>query len=248
MYVHQMKDKEPGSERRAPAPTEITRRIVRPLRAGSLRTIITGTKCKPTGVYNSVKTGLVQPYESQYELLFMKICEADWHVSEWTAQPCRFEIVDEEFRLDYFPDFQVVRSNAQIEYVEIKRSETDEVLGDVARKLDLMKGFCESIGSQFRIVDLTDLSVEPRLSNAEAIQRDAHTKITVDDTFKLTQAFRDYAGNAVPYGKAVDLLGGGIIGRKKLHSMIVRRGAAIDISQSITANTPVFRKLPNTNA
>lgn len=85
-------------------------RIVRSETGGPIRTIITGTKRRPTGVYQSVKTGYAQPYESQAELLFMKLLEADYRVSNWLAHPHRLEMFAGGETITYFPDFLVALS------------------------------------------------------------------------------------------------------------------------------------------
>lgn len=133
-------------------------RIVISTTGGPLRTIITGTKSKPTGIYNSVKTGHAQPYESQAELRFMKICEADWHVIDWLAQPHRIEVFHDEKLLTYFPDFILERTNGDIEVVEIKRNKVEEVRKDLEIKLGLAKEFYRAISFKFLILDLGDLS------------------------------------------------------------------------------------------
>lgn len=221
----------------------VTGRIVWSTTGGPLRTIVTGTKCKPTGVYNSVKTGHAQPYESQFELRFMKICEADWHVINWLAQPHRIEIVHDGKWLTYFPDIVLERTNGAVEVIEIKRNKTDEVRRDVELKLRLAAEFYSAIGFKFKILDTADISIEPLFSNAEEVQRHAHTTVPPAERFTLLRRISLSGEDHLPFGKIVEFLGGGIAGRKKLCSLIVRRYLAIDLTEVLNEDTPVFRQL-----
>ncbi|MBO6667617.1 TnsA endonuclease N-terminal domain-containing protein [Parvibaculum sp.] len=215
-------------------------RVVFSTTDGPLRTIVTGTKCRPTGVYNSVKTGHAQPYESQAELLFMRQCEADHEVVTWLAQPHRLEIFVEGKKLIYFPDFSVLYADGREEVVEIKRDKAREVFGELAIKLERAERIYQTANVGFRILDLSDLRVEPRCSNAEEIQRHSRTHFVRSEVFWLMdEACRDPSGT-IPFARAAEILGGGVVGHKKLCAMIVRGHFGLDLDARLTADTPVF--------
>lgn len=233
-------DRISAAQRRAQA----VGRIVYSALGGSIRTIVTGTKRHPTGVYQSVKTGLSQPYESPDELLFMKLCEADYDVRHWIAQPHRLEMFVEGAVVKYFPDFVVVRRGKAPEVVEIKRDKSKEVQGELKAKLQLAAQFYRLIDFRFRILDRAEISAEPRLSNANEIQRHAHTRYFETDVFKLREEVTGAVGRQIPFGIAVELLGGGVVGKKKLCAMIVSRHFAVDLDIALNDETPVFLHLP----
>ncbi|MFA7637724.1 MAG: TnsA endonuclease N-terminal domain-containing protein [Parvibaculum sp.] len=215
-------------------------RIVFSTTDGPLRTIITGTKRRPTGIYHSAKTGHAQPYESQAELLFMQQCEADHNVVAWLAQPHRLEMFVEGKKLIYFPDFSVVYADDREEVIEVKRDKVREVSGDLAAKLERAERIYRAANVTLRILDFSDLRAEPRHSNAEEIQRHARTLFFRRDVFLLIdQAHRDSSG-AIPFARAVEVLGGDVPGKKKLCAMIVRRHFGLDLDASLTDDSPVF--------
>jgi hypothetical protein len=215
-------------------------RIVFSTTGGPLRTIVTGTKCRPTGFYNSVKTGRAQPYESQAELCFMQQCEADHEVITWLAQPHRLEIFTEEKKLVYFPDFSVLYTDNREEVVEIKRDKAREVSGDLAVKLAHAERIYQTANVGFRILDLSDLRVEPRCSNAEEIQRHSRTHFSHWEVFRLIDQVHRYPNGTIPFGRVVEILGGGITGHKKLCAMIVRRHLGLNLDADLNIDTPVF--------
>lgn len=218
--------------------------IVRSETGGPLRTIITGTKRRPTGVYQSVKTGHTQPYESQTELLFMKLLEADYRVRNWLAQPHRLEMFVEGETITYFPDFLVAQPEGLLEVIEIKRDKSKEVRGFLATKLQLAEQIYHLLDYRFRILDGSDLSIEPRMSNAEEIQRHAHTRYFEYELFNLLEKISKRPDLQISFGAAVEALGGRLVGRKKLCAMVVKRELAIDLDIPLTDETPVFLALP----
>lgn len=215
-------------------------RIVFSTTGGPLRTIITGTKLRPTGIYHSAKTGHAQPYESQAELLFMHQCEADHKVVAWLAQPHRLEMFVEGTTLIYFPDFSVLYDDDREEVVEIKRDKVREISGDLVAKHNRAESIYRSADVSFRVVDLSDLRVEPRHSNAEEIQRHARTLFFQREVFWLTELVHRNPSGTIPFSQAIEVLGGGVLGKKKLCAMIVRRYFGLDLDARLTDNTPVF--------
>lgn len=215
-------------------------RIVFSTTGGPLRTIITGTKCRPTGIYLSVKTGHAQPYESQAELLFMQQCEADHEVAAWLAQPHRLEMFIEGKKLIYFPDFSVLYADDREEVIEVKRDKAREVSGDLAAKLERAERIYLSANVKLRILDFSDLRTEPRHSNAEEIQRHSRTRYFQHEVFWLTEHIHRDPSGTIPFAKAIELLGGGVVGKKKLCAMIVRRHFGVDLDANLTGASPVF--------
>ncbi|WP_293340738.1 TnsA endonuclease N-terminal domain-containing protein [Parvibaculum sp.] len=215
-------------------------RIVTSTTGGPLRTIVTGTKRRPTGQFMSTKTGRAQPYESQAELLFMQQCEANHEVVTWLAQPHRLEMFVEGEKLIYFPDFNVLYADGREVVVEIKRDKTKEVYGKLAVKLEKAAYVYRSLNIRFQILDLTDLKKDPRCSNAEEIHRHARTRFFHHEVFPIIDQLHRCPSGTIPLGRAVEILGGNVIGHKKLCAMIVRRHFGLDLDARLSADTPVF--------
>lgn len=220
-------------------------RIVYSTTGGPLRTIVTGTKIRMSGIYQSVKARQSQPYESPDERTFMKLCEAEYSVRDWLSQPHRLEMFVNGRVVKYYPDFEVLKSSGEYEVVEIKRDKCREVRDELKVKLLLAEQYYRILGFRFRILDRRDLHQEPRYSNSEDIQRHAHTSYSEAELFRILQIVSARKGRVMPFGEIVERLGGGIVGKKKLCAMIVKRIFMINLDLPIDCDTPVVHCAPD---
>lgn len=212
-------------------------RIVYSTSGGPLRTIITGTKIRMSGIYQSVKSQQSQPYESPEERTFMKLCEADHSVRYWLSQPHRLEMFVKGRVVKYFPDLEILKVSGAREVVEIKRDKRREIRDELEVKLQLAEQLYKILGLQLRIVDREEIYREPRHLNAEEIQRHAHSSFTEAELFRVLEITSARKGRAIRYGELVERLGGGVAGKKKLCAMIVRRIFMVDLDFPINDET-----------
>src|SRR5690606_13278422 len=124
--------------------------------------------------------------------------------------------------------------------IEIKRDKVSEVTGDLAFKLELAEQIYRSVNIKFRVLDLSDLRAEPRHSNAEEIQRHARTRYYRREVFWLTECIHRDPSGTIPFAQAAEILGGGVVGKKKLCAMIVSRHFGVDLDANLTGASPVF--------
>ncbi len=209
-------------------------RITWSANGGPLRTIVTGTKPRRTGVYQSVKTRQAQAYESLMELAHMKLCEADYEVRYWLAQPHRLEMFVNKETLTYFPDAMTMDESGRCEVIEVKRDKVRDVNEYYRAKISLAKIYYEILGFDFRIVDRSDLLREPRYANSVEIVRHSHTSFSEAELFSVIDWMVAQRGRPVSFGQLAKLLGGGIIGKKKLCAMLVRRKLRIDLDAPLS--------------
>ena len=212
-------------------------RIAYSTTGGPLRTIITGTKVRMSGIYQSVKSQQSQPYESPEERTFMKLCEADHSVRYWLSQPHRLEMFVRGKVVKYFPDIEILKVSGAHEVVEIKRDKRREIRGELEAKLQLAEQFYKILGFQLRIIDREEIYREPRYSNAEEIQRHAHSSFSEAELFRVLEVISARKERAMRYGELVERLGGGVKGKKKLCAMVVRRIFMIDLDFPINDET-----------
>lgn len=219
--------------------------IVRGEHGRPVRTIVERGHRKPVGKFASLKCGMAMPWESFHELHLMWLSEADASVESYLAQPFRmwFRMKGISRTVEYFPDLERRLTGGRWEVIEVKQSR-EEVSEEpyyerkiaMARKVGRVEGF------HFRVMTAEDHIGGIPLENAKTIVRDRWTEITTADK----EAFMSAAecGGVLPFAKAVEALSPfgdrfDTFGRAKLHALIVRRLARVDIRRPIRADTPV---------
>jgi hypothetical protein len=218
-------------------------------RGGPIRTILNMNAGIPSGRYVSRKSRRAMDWEAFHERHLFWISEADAKVVSYLAQPHKLEMFQKgrSRPLVYFPDLMRKLSDGTIEIIETKRTK-DEASRDpeYERKLDFAKQIYEGDkGWTYRILTaVDDIEVEPQFSNAKLIKRDAHTRCRTRDTLRLVEAL-DAAGGSLPYGEAIEALRSQYTdwrrAQAKLHAMIVRRVAYVNIYREITPESPVLK-------
>jgi hypothetical protein len=216
---------------------------------GPIRTILDFNPRNPSGRYVSFKSRLAMDWEAFHERHLYWISDADARVRRHLSQPHKLEMFlkGRASPLVYYPDIMRWMHDGTIEIIETKKSK-DEISDDPEYALKIK--FAQEIyegerGWAFRVLTAEDdIEVEPVFSNAKSIKRDAPTRIHSTDKLRLLEAF-DAAGGALSYGEAVRVLAGEGIGHRhaqaKLHAMIIRRLAFVNIYKEIRSDTSVLR-------
>ncbi len=188
-------------------------------------------------------------WEAFHERHLFWISEADAKVVWYLSQPHKLEMFlsGRSRPLVYFPDLMRKLNDGTTEIIETKRTK-DEVSKDpeYEHKLDFAKQLYEGDkGWTYRILTaVDDIEVDPQFSNAKMIKRDALTRYRTRDILRLVEAL-DAAGGELPYCEAIEALRSRYTdwrkAQAKLHAMIVRRVAYVDIYREITPESPVLK-------
>jgi hypothetical protein len=218
-------------------------------RGGPIRTILNMNAGIPSGRYVSRKSRRAMDWEAFHERHLFWLSEADAKVVRYLSQPHKLEMFlkGRSRPLVYFPDLMRKLSDGTIEIIETKRTKDEASRDpDYAAKLDFAKQIYEGDkGWTFRILTaVDDIEVDPQFSNAKMIKRDAHTRYRTRDKLRLVEAL-DAAGGSMPYGEVIEALRSQYTdwrnAQAKLHSLIVRRAAYVDIYREITPESPVLK-------
>jgi hypothetical protein len=211
-----------------------------------VRTIVERGYRKPVGRFVSLKCGMAMPWESFRELHAIWLSEADSSVERYVVRPFRiwFRVDGISKAINYFPHLERRLSNNRREVIEVERSQ-DEVSREPHYERELAKArqLAHVEGFHFRVMTAEEHLAGPALSNAEAIVRDRFTQVTTADV----EAFVTVAqrGGAMPLAKAIEVLSHrrdrfDPTARAKLHALIVRRVAGLDIGRPMTHDSAVL--------
>jgi hypothetical protein len=107
---------------------------------------------------------------------------------------------------------------------------------DYARKIEIFAEVCRRVRWSFEIVDEDGLGARTYRRNVAAICLDRRTLVGARDTDALRRIASD---GVVAYGPACEALGGFVVGKKKLHALMVKRVVAIPLDRVITCATTV---------
>lgn len=201
-----------------------------------IRTIVTGRRVIPTGVFASRKAGRPLPWESLYERAFFFHSEVDPDVVDYRAQLFRFDFL--RAKRAYIVDCVRQLANGVIEVVEIKKDRRFIQDRDYAEKLEAVRAVCERQGWKFRVVFSAAL-MEPKWQFAAIadIQSWRLTTYSVADTYTVSEALLEHG--PLPLGLLADRIGGRLHGVAKLKAMMVKRIVRLDLSSPLSSQTPV---------
>jgi hypothetical protein len=210
-----------------------------------VRTIVERGYRKPVGRFVSLKCGMAMPWESFHELHAIWLSEADSSVERYLVRPFRiwFRVEGMSKTIDYFPHLERRLSNNRWEVIEVERSR-DEVSREphYERKLAKARQLAHAEGFHFRVMTAQEHLAGPAFRNAEAIVRDRFTQVTTADVEAfVTAGLRD---GAMPLAKAIEVLSRrrdrfDPTARAKLHALIVRRVAGVDIGRPMKHGSAV---------
>jgi hypothetical protein len=214
-----------------------------------MRRIATSAHRKPTGRFTSRKCGRSFEWTALHERYLMWISEVDSEVLSYFAQPARMIFFDKafgpEFRAPvYYPDLLRRLANGTIEIIEAMRTR-DEVFENPLYEAKIARAAHEfrRRGFKFRVLTAKDdIEIEPLLSNARMIRADRWTELGSEDYMRLGEALK----HPRPYREAVEALSESgdfwdVRARARLHALVVRRQASIDVTKKIDPQTLVTR-------
>lgn len=203
---------------------------------GPVRTIATGRRIIPTGVYPSRKAGRPLPWESQYEQKFFYFSEVDTDVVTYRAQMFRIDF--EEANRSYIVDCVRQLSTGQIEVIEVKKNKTLIGTIDYQQKLTAVRQVCRQLGWDFRLI-LGDRLQEPQwyYDAIFDIQSWRLTQYTSEDIYRVAHSVGPKGW--MPMGLLAHDLGGAQVGAAKLKAMMIQRVVRLDLSSPLSASTPV---------
>ena len=203
---------------------------------GPVRTIATGRRVIPTGVYPSRKAGRPLPWESQYEQKFFYFSEVDTNVVMYRAQMFRIDF--KEANRSYIVDCVRQLSTGQIEVVEVKKNKTLIGTFEYQQKLNAVRKVCHQLGWNFRLI-LGDRLQEPQwyYDAIFDIQSWRLTQYTSEDIYRVAQAVS--LTGAMPMELLARDIGGEQLGAAKLKAMMIQRVVRLDLSSPLSGSTPV---------
>ncbi|WP_242914828.1 TnsA endonuclease N-terminal domain-containing protein [Brevundimonas pishanensis] len=212
--------------------------IVLPAFGSSIRTIVTGRRIIPTGVYASRKCGRGHPYESMNERSFFMHSEVDTDIVEYRAQPFRLEAVIDGIKRAYIADVMRLHSNGTLEVVEIKSDQRQLRDPDYYLKLQAVRAICDHQGWQFKVLFKRDLC-EPilRFQNVEDVQSWSFTDYGSSDVFIAVQYLSIH--KSVALGDLAHRLGSRPVGIAKLKAMMVGRIVRLDLDSKLDEDSLV---------
>ncbi|MCK1463574.1 hypothetical protein IVB34_35800 [Bradyrhizobium sp. 2] len=208
-----------------------------PFRTGSL-----GAR-RARGRIFSMKGKRSMPWEGRNdkceEVLACETAEVETNCLQWISQPCRIEMRDGLGWSAYFPDLakRTLRSRSWITKVAELKRKKDEIYAveGYEEKLQLAEQHLNSIGIEFEILENRDLGTPCFRRNVHQVFLDRNTAIEPRDI----SLARDVAHSCAAYGELCEALGGYIVGKKKLHALMVRRILSIPLDRVITTETIV---------
>lgn len=112
-------------------------------------------------------------YRSSWELVFMKFCDENAHITEWASEPMRIPYYNpvKQIKTTYMPDFLIAYKDKSgkrvVELIEIKpkkqilgeaRTKRDQIQAVMNKaKWDAAEAFCAQKGITFRVVTEHDI-------------------------------------------------------------------------------------------
>jgi hypothetical protein len=207
---------------------------------GPVRTIITGGQRRANGRIFSIKGSRAMPWEARREeVLAFEAAEVQTDILQWIGQPCRIEMRDGLGWIFYFPDLgkrALCNTSWLTRVIELKQKKDEIYITDgYEQKLKRAEEHLNAVGVEFNLLENKDLGTRRFRQNVHQIFLDRNTKIDARDIGLA----RDVARSAAPYGELCEALGGYILGKKKLHALMVRRVVSIPLERVITTETMV---------
>ena len=195
-----------------------------------IRTIVTGRRRITTGVYPSAKSGRSFPFEGMNEQAFLMHCEVDTRVSDYRAQPFRFEFVVDGAKRIYIADCARLIEGGRIEVVEVKNDRRALRDPDYAMKLAYVRDICAQLGWDFRVV-LKDEIFTPAVvqANVVDIQSRRQVKFDASHSYRALDLI-DRMGGRAPLGRLAEAIGERRVGMAMAQAMMVARLIEIDLS------------------
>jgi hypothetical protein len=191
---------------------------------------------KPMGLYPSVKSGRLLPYEARSEALGFWHAEADPEVVQSWAQPHTLKMTVDGMACRYTPDREDELAGGGTRIVEMK-SEFDERRDPFyTRKLAAARAIYEGLGWSFRIVTRPELEAQPVFDAVERIQRYRGAYVDPADWLRVQDVLKT---EHCTFGGLVERLGGGVRAEATLCAMHVHGAVRVDFRNGLGAQSAV---------
>jgi hypothetical protein len=204
-----------------------------------IRTIVTGRRRITTGVYPSSKSGRSFPFEGMNEQAFLMHCEVDTRVSDYRAQPFRFEFVIDGAKRIYIADCARLIEGGRIEVVEVKNDRRALRDPDYAMKLTYVRDICAQLDWDFRVVLKSEIFTPAVVhANVVDIQSRRQVKFDASHSYRALDLI-DRMGGCAPLGKIAEAIGDRRVGMAMAQAMMVARLIDIDLSRPLGVDSSV---------
>lgn len=217
-----------------------TASITVPETGGAMRTVLGGGRAHAVGVYGSVKTGWLQPYDGRIERALIHLCEADGRIVDYQSQPLVMRFRTTSGTGAWIPDLWRQLVDGPIEVIEVKRSPRDLRRPGYAGKLACAAAVTASLGHRFRLMYLEDVMGNAhRRRNLARVQgrRGVHPPAAALARFE--DAAR--SGRVACVGDARRLLaddGDAMRGMAFVHGLIARARLLVDLDARLCDASP----------
>jgi hypothetical protein len=194
------------------------------------RKLITRSKLTERSLARSSKTGRVHGYESLHQTNWGLALDWDRKVTDFYEEPIKLTISDAGGTFKYYPDFEVVKTDGSIDYVEIKPFRF-AIKPKTARKHELIGEHLNEQGYGFRVLTEKDLGLtQIQISNMRRLRWFAISGRTRLSELK----------SLAPQGPTtVEELERQCGSRDQVMELLGRQLAFVDLSQLIMANTTI---------
>jgi hypothetical protein len=149
-----------------------------------VRDVMSLTPTRVKALLCSVKNGTFTNCESIPEFRSGVHFETDPMVVGYSAQPETFELVVNDQRRRYTPDFLVIYSNGVHEYVEVKLEKDADTPEYQALEKEML-ALAKEKGFQFRTLTEKDFDRQPRLANGEHLLSTKMFAVSKEDRFEI---------------------------------------------------------------
>lgn len=196
------------------------------------RKVITRAPWRPVHRFCSVKTRRRIECESFLERDFAYLLDADHTVLDFATQPQTFEYEVDGVMRTYTPDFLVLYEGHS-EIVEVKPS----TRLDRGPPWDVVAAVIGDFGYGFRLVTETEISREPRLTNAKLLARYRLLSVPAELRFRLQLARQQHPKTL---GELARLLNLGTDWCVTVYGLVLAGLIHADLSIPLGEQTPIL--------
>lgn len=201
-----------------------------------IRSVVSRSRCRPTGKYPGWKSGRMHQWETPGELNAFRLLDCDPDVTCFSEQPCEIVyMIDSELK-SHYPDIYVETHDGKRALWEVK-ADSRAARPEIAARTKLLTGGLERYGFSYRVVLDSELGRQPRLQNTKLLlhygrcEVEALTQEQIQLTLRRTGSLSWGAARAGAYGPE---------GRQMLCRLVLEGVLTFDMDQPLSGDT-MFR-------
>lgn len=198
-----------------------------------IRSVVSRSRCRPTGKYPGWKSGRMHQWETTGELNAFRLLDCDPDVTRFSEQPCKIlYVVDSELKCHY-PDVYVEARRGERGLWEVK-ADSRAAQPEITARTKLLAGELERYGFTYRVVLDSEVGRQPRLQNAKLLlhygrgEVEALIQEQIQLTLRRTGSLSWGAACAGAYGPE---------GRQMLCRLVLEGALTFDMDQSLSDQT-----------